>query len=123
VQTELAGWQTDILRLWSANIGRSANKTDILFFRGVLEAKEDAISASLQVLFNENQRIGSFRGVPQICNEGSYSWMHNPYSVITQPSEGLRADERTTSNSNKMQLKSHPPILLPLPNASAEAYD
>jgi hypothetical protein len=123
VQTELAGWQTDILRLWSANIGRSASKTDILFFRGVLEANEDAISARLQVLSNENQRIGSFRGVPRICNEGSYSWMHNPYSVITQPSEGLKADERTTSSFNKMQLKGHPPILLPLPNASAEAYD
>lgn len=43
----LADWQNEILRLWVANIGRTANDTDILLFRGLLDAKEEAITMQL----------------------------------------------------------------------------
>jgi hypothetical protein len=123
MQAGLAWWQTEILRLWSINIGRVASKTDILFFRGILEAKEEAISASLQAVLNEGRRTGSFGKAPQICNEGSSSWMQNSVPGVEQRDEGPTVDGRSTPVSGNIQPKNHAPVSTFFPNALADAYN
>jgi hypothetical protein len=117
MQTELAGWQIEILRLWSANIGRGASKTDILFFRGILEAKEDAISANLQTFLDRKRRIGSAGRAPQICDEGPLLLMQTAFTGVDRPNEDSMVDGRMASSFGDTQSENHALSLLTFPDA------
>jgi hypothetical protein len=117
MQTELAGWQIEILRLWSANIGRGASKTDILFFRGILEAKEDAISANLQTFLDRKRRIGSAGRAPQICDEGPPLLMQTAFTGVDRPNEDSMVDGRMASSFGDTQSENHALSSLTFPDA------
>jgi hypothetical protein len=123
MQAGLARWQIEILRLWSANIGRGASKTDIIFFRGILEAKEDAISASLQTFLDKKRRIGSAGRVPQICGEGPPSLMQIGFAGVDRPDEDSMVDGRMASSFGNMQPENHTLSLLAFPDAFADVIN
>jgi hypothetical protein len=107
----LAHWQAEILRLWLSNIGRSANTADIVLFRGLLDAKEDAISAGLQLLLTSAPQDGKVRATPQNDFLTASSWMQQSVPVlddhVTVPKPGSNATpllEGSLTADNDMQL-------------------
>jgi DNA-directed RNA polymerase subunit M/transcription elongation factor TFIIS len=114
---ELARWKIEVLRLWSDNIGRNASQSDIVFFRGILEVKEDVISARLQAFTNEKRRLGDLGGGTRIGAEALSLWIQNPFPRINQANEYSAIEGRAISIFENMQPKNHALALPPFPSA------
>jgi hypothetical protein len=130
----LAHWQVEVLRLWLSNIGRSANTADIVLFRGLLDAKEDAISAGLQLLLTSAPQDGKVRATPQDDFLTAPSWMQQSVPVlddhVTVPMPGSNAtpllegsltadnDMQPLDHGNNFQALSNMNDQFPVPNLS-----
>jgi hypothetical protein len=118
--TGLAQWQAEILRLWLSNIGRSANTADIVLFRGLLDTKEEVISAGLRLLLNSAPQYGKLTGSPQGDTCTASSWVQQSFSSLEEhkaaPMNGPNATpllEGPSTVVNDMQLLGYGQILQP----------
>jgi hypothetical protein len=111
----LADWEAEILNLWSTHIGRSASNTDVLLFRGLLKAKEEAISARLRLPFEgKNQTRLSKQGV-QFGDTTTLPWLDQAFTCLTDHTESPMAalDVLQTFNQTPSAVNS---MTFPNPN-------
>jgi hypothetical protein len=125
VQAGLVDWQLEILRLWSANIGRYANKTDIVLLSGILEAKQEAISANLKVILNQKKRMGDLEGalVPPLVDKAQSSWLQDSSIDLGAWEEDRKTIEDATALFDNTQFPNHAMNLLPFTGTYDVGYD